>query len=328
MDEHRPFGAVLRRFRLAAGLTHETLAERAGLGARTISDLERGVSRAHRFDTLALLVDALGLSPEQRAVLEAAARPVTAPSTEPTPVAGRGSLPMPLTGVIGRDEEAHAVQGMLHRADVRLVTLTGPGGVGKTRLALSVTQDVAEAFVDGTAFVPLAAITDPTLVAPAIAQALGVREAGDLPLAARIASVLRDKRFLLVLDNFEQVVEAAPAVADLLLASPGLTVLVTSRVRLRVSGEREYPVPPLALPESGAPLTVTRLAESAAVRLFAERAEAVAPGFALSDENAGAVAEICRRLDGLPLATSWPPHEPRCCHPRRCSTGSTGGCRC
>ena len=161
---------------------------------------------------------------------------------------------------------------------------------------------VAEDFPDGVTIVPLAPISDPSLVASAIITALGVREAGDAALVDRLKAVLRDKRLLLVLDNFEQVIEAAPVVADVLGTCPGLTVLVTSRVRLRLSGEREVPIPPLGLAEPDRHRGVEDVATSDAVRLFVARAEAVQPDFALTPENAVTVAEICRRLDGLPLA--------------------------
>ncbi len=191
---------------------------------------------------------------------------------------------------------------LLLREDVPLLTLTGPAGVGKTRLALSVAAAAADAFPDGFAFVPLAPIGKPNQVAPAIAQALGVREVGDVPLVDRLVAVMRDWHSLLVLDNFEHVVAAAPLVADLLGACPGVTALVTSRARLRLSGEREYPLGPLQLPAADEPPSFDAAARSEAVRLFTVRAQAVKPDFALTDKNAQAVTDICRRLDGLPLA--------------------------
>ncbi len=212
----------------------------------------------------------------------------------------RTALPAPLTSFIGREREVAVVKALLLRDEVRLVTLTGPGGVGKTRLALQVAADAADAFPDGVAFVPLAAIREPDLVAPALAQALGVREAGGRPLTESLSASLRDRRMLLVLDNFEQVAEAAPLLTDLLRACPQLTVLVTSRGVLRVSGEHVVRVPPLALPDPAAP--AGELGRAEAVRLFAERATAADAGFALDDGTARAVAGICARLDGLPLA--------------------------
>ncbi len=210
---------------------------------------------------------------------------------------------MPTTPLIGREREREAIGDLLLGTGVRLVTLTGPGGVGKTRLAIQVAAGVADAFAAGVAFVSLAPLADPELVAPGIARTVGVTEAGGPPLAERLQAHLRDQHLLLVLDNFEQVLAAAPLVTDLLAAAAHLKVLVTSRAPLRLSGEHEYPVPPLALPADPChPPPVERLRRYAAVRLFSERARAITPDFQLTEATAPAVAAICARLDGLPLA--------------------------
>jgi predicted ATPase/DNA-binding CsgD family transcriptional regulator len=211
-------------------------------------------------------------------------------------------LPSPLTQLIGRELEAATIEALLRDEGARLVTLTGPGGVGKTRLAIEAADRVADAFDDRVAFVPLAQTRDPALLLPAIAQILDISHGDERqPLGPRFAAALHGKRLLLVLDNFEQIIAAAPDVAAVLAACPGLSVLATSREALRLSAEREFRVPPLALP-SDPSRPVGELAEVDAVRLFVARTHAVQPGFALTETNAPAIAAICARLDGLPLA--------------------------
>ena len=208
------------------------------------------------------------------------------------------NLPQQLTTFVGRDQVDQAAA--LLRDGVRLLTLTGPGGTGKTRLSIEVAGELGEVFPDGIYWVPLAAITDTGLVAPAIATSLGIHDAGTRPVAERVAEHLRDRTALLVLDNFEQLLPAAALVGDLLRAAPRLRVIASSRSPLRVYGEQEFPVPPLTLPDLGAGPDV--LAQSEAVRLFVERAIAIKPDFRVTAANARPIAEICARLDGLPLA--------------------------
>ncbi len=212
------------------------------------------------------------------------------------------NLPDQRHALIGREHETTALRDLLLRDDIGLITLTGAGGSGKTRLAFQVAASLHDNFPDGVHFVPLSPVSDPAIVPFAIAHALGIEESGPTALTVGIQAYLRDRRLLLLLDNFEQVLDAAPLVAGLLRAAPRLTVLVTSREPLRISGEQEFPVFPLRLPNLTGTPDPAELARSPAIALFLQRAQAIRPEFTLSDDNAAIVAEICHRLDGLPLA--------------------------
>ncbi|HET9587605.1 MAG TPA: tetratricopeptide repeat protein [Anaerolineales bacterium] len=225
------------------------------------------------------------------------------PSVTRTSSAGpHHNLPVQATTFIGREEEIARTREMLFRKDVRLVTLTGPGGTGKTRLSLETASGLIERFKHGVVFVPLADVSEPHQLVSRIAQALEVREAGSQPLLENLKDYLRDKNILVILDNFEQLIAAGWVVADLLAAAPSLKVLVTSRILLNLRGEHELPIDPLDIPDPADLPSVERLRETESVRLFVARAQATNPSFTLSDENASAVARICQRLDGLPLA--------------------------
>ena len=293
------FGEVLRRYRVAAGLTQEALAERAALSPRGISDLERAARTRPYPATVRRLADALGLSEADRYALEAAATP-SARFDVGIASCAVGSLPTPLSSFVGREREVAEVRHLL--AANRLVTLLGPGGIGKTRLAIEAATGIVGNFADGIVFVALASVRDPGLVISAVARALGIQDVGSRALVDRLRSRLRAADLLLLLDNFEHVLSAADAIGSLLADCSRLRVLVTSRAPLRLSGECEVPVQPLALPETHTLLPPEELGKYEAVWLFIERGSKVRPQLTLTGHHAAAVAEICARLDGLPLA--------------------------
>lgn len=298
------FGAMLRSLRLAAGLSQGALAERAGISQKAVGALERGDRATPRLATLTLLADALKASAAERAGLLAAARPEPPQAARQYVRPGAHGLPVPPTPLIGRQDEIAAVCRQLLPAHngAHLLTLIGPGGVGKTRVAVAVSLELVDAFADGVWFVDLAPVHDHRLVAAAVARALDVHESGGHSARELLIKALRDRQLLLVLDNFEHVLDAAPLVAELLSNCPRIIVLVTSRTALRVRAERRLTVEPLSVPAANSQPALETVVASTAVQLFVERAQAIVPDFALTESNAAAVGAICRRLDGLPLA--------------------------
>ena len=299
------FAELLRRFRVAASLTQEALAERCRLSPATIAALETGRRRAPRLSTVADIADALELSPSDRALLAGAAsgaRDAMRGHQGPSRTYSAGTLPAPITSLVGRIAEANAVADDL-KAE-RLVTLTGPGGVGKTRLALRVASESADKFTGGTSWAELGPVSDPGGVVAAVLRAVGGSEQPGAHASAEILAALPEEPVLLVVDNCEHVLDAAAGLIGELLRSETVTVLATSREPLAIPGEITWPVPPLGVPlaAAGAEASAESLAAADSVQLFADRAGRATPLFRLDDSNAQAVARICRRLDGLPLA--------------------------
>ena len=314
MSADLSFGSWLKRRRRGLGLTQVELGQRIGYSGETIRKVEADEFRASRL-MAERLADVLDIPVENRAQFIRFARGVGAddapplpphpvPVVQPSAPPAAPTLPVPPTPLLGRERELAALHTLLLRDDVRLVTLTGAGGTGKTRLALAVAEALCDHFPDGVTLVELAPIRDPALVVSTIAAALHVHEAADRPLLQVLIEHLQRKRRLLVLDNFEQVTAAAGSIAALLAVCPSLKALVTSRAPLRLQSEHEFPVAPLAVPARGRADIKPALLVSQypAVDLFVGRAQAVLPDFALTTENAPAVVDICQRLDGLPLA--------------------------
>ncbi len=298
--EGEVFGDLLRRYRSNSGLTQEDLAEQAGISARTISDVERGLRRSVYRNTAARLADVLELAGTDRETFVALAQRDAGRSAGRSTIGADASaprLPSPLTRLIGRESEVDAILAAVRSPELRVLTLLGPGGIGKTRLAIEVATRAG--FRDGAFFVSLAATADPDLVPSLVARELrltGIRTS--VPEALR--NHLREREVLIVLDTFEHVLAASPFVAELAAACPLLTVLVTSRAPLQVRGEHEFAVAPLAIPDAG--VHVLDLDRYPATRLFSEHAHSVKPDLLIDEESGRVIVDICRKLDGLPLA--------------------------
>jgi predicted ATPase/transcriptional regulator with XRE-family HTH domain len=305
------FGRLLRMRRRALDMTQEALARQVGYSVITIRKVESDERRPSR-QLVERLANSLRIAPEQRPAFTALARDLDQAGSlvdelgdDPVGSAPTGpvsNVPTPLTRLIGREHELAKIRAILLRGDVRLVTLAGPPGIGKSQLGVRVAATVQDAFPDGVWYVPLEPISDASLVASTVVKAIGLKESTGVAPAAALIQYLRDRRVLLVLDNFEHLLDAATMVADVLTACPETMVLVTSRARLGVRGERVHPVPPLATPVAEGEISAAAAARYPAVELFLERAQAVRPGFGLTDLNAADVCRICSDLDGLPLA--------------------------
>jgi predicted ATPase/DNA-binding XRE family transcriptional regulator len=298
---------MLRQHRVRAGLTQEALAERAGLGTNAVTALERGARRSPHPSTVKMLADALGLDElERSAFVAAVGRSGSRDEVDPVATDERvgPELPVWLTSFVGRETEVASARALLDpdRSPARLLTLLGPGGVGKTRLAVTIATELISAFADGVVFVDLVPVSDERLVPATIARALQLREGGGRSARELLLAHLHERQTLLLLDNFEHLLGAARQLTEFLEECPRLSLLVTSRAALRLRVERRLVVQPLATPGSGAEASSRDPSNWPAVRLFVDRARAVVPDFGLDGRAGAAVVEICQRLDGLPLA--------------------------
>jgi len=297
MQEKTSFGAMLKRFRLAAGLSQESLAERASLSTRAISDLERGINRTPRHDTFELLINALSLSVQQRDALRDAAHPAMAPGPEERPASVSSRLPLASTRFIGREAELAQIEDYLNDPDCRLLTLIGPGGVGKTRLAYQAAVSKAGDFASGVCVVPLAGVASPEYLLSTLAERLKLQLYGSADQKAQVLEYLREKRQLLVLDNCEHLLDGIEVLDEILAVAPGVKILATSRERLNLQGEWLLPVQGLPFPRNESEPGAETYS---AVQLFVQSARRGGPGFQLADVKD--VARICKLVEGLPLA--------------------------